>query len=123
MLTLPKPPDQPPVIDVPTLPGVAVDEPACGCPTHTTPGTRLDRITTVHARTCPLYRAGDSVTRRYAPGTLDAVLDERFGPAVAPDLLAPVLDERFRAPARPCEGGMWCRCPQSSPCPTRQVTR
>jgi hypothetical protein len=65
------------------------EQPACGCPTHTTPGSRYDAVTTVHVPKCPLYRAGDSTTRRYVPGTLDALLDEQFGPA------SRVVAERF----------------------------
>lgn len=97
------------------------EQPACDCPTHRTPGTRYDAITTVHVPSCQLYRPGDSTTRTYVAGTLDQRLDAAFGPDEI-DWRA-VQSERF-GPAAPCEGGMWCRCPQSSPCPTRAaVTR
>lgn len=51
----------------------------CDCPTHRTPGTLRDSINTRHVPSCQLYRAGDSVTRRYVAGTLDALLDAQFG--------------------------------------------
>lgn len=63
--------DTPPDVD---------EQRACPCPTHTTPGTYHDRVTTVHVRSCRLYRAGDPITVAYGPGTLDTLLDSAFGP-------------------------------------------
>jgi len=72
--TIPAPPDNARGVDT------------CGCPTTLTPGTILDRIGTRHRPSCPDARtlglgAGQTLTTvQYAAGTLDALLDDAFGP-------------------------------------------
>jgi hypothetical protein len=63
------------------LPATSDNRPAvdgCDCPTRTEIGSRSDRLTTRHRRSCPGRYAGE-ITIRHEAGTLDAVLAERFG--------------------------------------------
>ena len=66
-----RPPDSPPVDD---------------CPIIRTPGTTVDRITTIHRPSCPFtasLRLGSPArveAVHYAPGTLGRRLDDAFGP-------------------------------------------
>lgn len=88
MTIIARPPDSPPAL-------------RCDCPTSTTRGSLIDRVDTMHRPSCRTREglglgAGASLTSsRYETGTLDALLDEQFGPAVAGELLAHVTAERF----------------------------